>query len=645
MPNKPTQMQQLPMSDEASISKEVSRANEELSVPQKDLDHLGLVAQAMKDLEISSIIDQLLGTHQSYKTTMGERVCAMVLHMLSEGSHALYKTPKDFEPLPLPVLFDRQGCVASDYNDDSLGRCLDRIHKYGSGKLFENLSLSMLKHTGLGGNTLRLDSTSMMLQGKYKNSAKGRPKNKGIRVTHGFSKDKRPDLKQVMLTLVTTGSSNLPVIAKANDGNTSDKTDFTRTIIDFCKNFEIPEKPLWIADSALYTKGWLNSQSNSDSISAKWLTRVPETVREAKKLVSRDHDQVEWVPLTKGYSAAEFDSNYGDVEQKWYMFFSRQAYEKEIETLERQIEKELESFTKKLDGLSRKVFHCEKDANIDLINLIKTAKYHVLDPEQVKINQKKHYKGSGRPKKGQVEERTSYTIKGGLKQNKEAITSVKNRLGKFILATNHLDISSAELQALAEGEQDKDHLKNLKSIENPQPKQVNCDSSTEKHPRVLEAEAIQMEQVTVYESSEKAGSKIPEILPKDQLEIQPDGMSSKASFYQRILDAYKELQGTEQAFKFLKDKDFMLNRFFLHKESRIEALMMIMAIALFVCGYILHALLGKLNEQNIVIPDPEGRTKVKNTVKRLVGVMKGIKMVAYAKHTLDLYKATQLKPI
>ena len=42
MPNKPTQMQQVPMSDETSISKEVSRANEELSIPQKDLDHLGL---------------------------------------------------------------------------------------------------------------------------------------------------------------------------------------------------------------------------------------------------------------------------------------------------------------------------------------------------------------------------------------------------------------------------------------------------------------------------------------------------------------------------------------------------------------------------------------------------------------------------
>ena len=44
-----------------------------------------------------------------------------------------------------------------------------------------------------------------------------------FKVTHGYSKDKRPDLKQFVLSLLCV-DGNVPVVGKLEDGNASDKT-------------------------------------------------------------------------------------------------------------------------------------------------------------------------------------------------------------------------------------------------------------------------------------------------------------------------------------------------------------------------------------------------------------------------------------
>ena len=60
-----------------------------------------------------------------------------------------------------------------------------------------------------------------------------------------------------------------------------------------------------------------------------WLTRVPETIKEAKELVHKSDCEVEWEELEKGYKIAQHVSNYGGIEQHWLLVFSEQAYERE----------------------------------------------------------------------------------------------------------------------------------------------------------------------------------------------------------------------------------------------------------------------------------------------------------------------------
>jgi transposase len=51
-----------------------------------------------------------------------------------------------------------------------------------------------------------------------------------IHLTHGHSKDKQPDLKQAVLSLVVDGPSQMPIWMDALDGNSSDKKSFHETI-------------------------------------------------------------------------------------------------------------------------------------------------------------------------------------------------------------------------------------------------------------------------------------------------------------------------------------------------------------------------------------------------------------------------------
>ncbi len=51
-----------------------------------------------------------------------------------------------------------------------------------------------------------------------------------INITHGHSKDHRPDLKQLVLSLTTTGDSSFPIWLEALSGNSSDKSSFIKTI-------------------------------------------------------------------------------------------------------------------------------------------------------------------------------------------------------------------------------------------------------------------------------------------------------------------------------------------------------------------------------------------------------------------------------
>ena len=119
------------------------------------------------------------------------------------------------------------------FADDTLGRSLDQLFESGVTEVFAQVARQALKTYGIEHRFFHLDSTSFHLHGQYSTEE---PEIEAIEITYGYSKDNRPDLKQVVVNLITGHRSQLPVWVEALSGNHSDKDSFPATIQGFASS-------------------------------------------------------------------------------------------------------------------------------------------------------------------------------------------------------------------------------------------------------------------------------------------------------------------------------------------------------------------------------------------------------------------------
>jgi transposase len=170
-----------------------------------------------------------------------------------------------------------------------------------------------------------------------------------------------------------------------------------------------------------------------------WLSRVPETIGEARELLDRSSKDIEWQSHEKGYKTATFTSNYGAIEQRWLLVYSKQAYEREKKTLEKKLEKQEVILHKELWHIGNEKFNCKEDAIKSLKPLKKKYKLFKLDETIIPIL--KHEK-IGRPKLGEEKIIMGYQATLHFKRDEEKIEQILEKKGRFILATNDLDVEN-----------------------------------------------------------------------------------------------------------------------------------------------------------------------------------------------------------
>ncbi len=392
----------------------------------KRVDHLGIVAATCKEIGLVEKIDSIIKPNHQQKVTTGEAVMAMVTNALGFVSKPLYIFPEFMEKKPIKLLFERN-LKAEDFNDDTLGRALDRIYENDPTNIFMQVSLNAAKTQGIKRKYHHLDTTSISVHGEYKNLEDDMVP---ISITHGKSKDRRDDLKQYLISMITTSDADIPVWINALSGNTSDKTHFREVIKSYAEQLaEDDEKVYFVMDSAGYTAE--NIREMPDIV--MWISRAPETIKMVKELLTAtDMSDLQKSNL-EGYWIKSFSKSYADVKQKWVVVFSKESHKKEIHTLDGNIEKEKEKVKKELWHFGNKEFKCKKDA-IQALEVKETKwKYHKLGDYEVIIKKKTGKRG--RPKKSKRTKRI-YRIKAVFKEDTEAKEEVRRRKGKFILATN-----------------------------------------------------------------------------------------------------------------------------------------------------------------------------------------------------------------
>src|SRR5262250_2681443 len=214
------------------------------------LDHLGLLASVIKDLGLIAMIDRRLVPDEQEVITPGEAIAGMILNGLGFAHRPLSLTPQFFANKPLDLLF-REGMEAERFNRFKLGRTLDEAHAYGCNLLFEELALAVCTHEGIDLRFNHLDTTSFSLTGDY---IPDRDEH-AICITHGYSKDHRPDLEQAVLELMVSQDGGVPLVSKSWDGNASDTQIFQERAQALLSTFaQSPTPRDLIADSKLYSK-------------------------------------------------------------------------------------------------------------------------------------------------------------------------------------------------------------------------------------------------------------------------------------------------------------------------------------------------------------------------------------------------------
>jgi transposase len=400
------------------------------------LDHLGIVAGISQEIGLIEIIDQQVGLVQR-KISCGQAVQAMILNALGFSSRALYLMPDYLRNKPIDLLI-APGLSADDFNDDSLGRSLDDLYATGITELFAKIASNALNVYGIQHQFVHLDSSSFHLHGEYET---GEPNTQAISITHGYSRDHRPDLKQVVAQIITSHKSALPVWLEVLSGNSSDKESFPKSVAAYGQHLEEAEKPCFVMDSAGYSAANLKAMKD-----VLWLTRVPETLAEAQRLV-RETGQDTMQDLKPGYFGKEFNLTYAGISQRWLLVYSESAYQRELERLKKAQARELAQAEKEWRKLCQPEYQCQADAETAIQRFNQRWKYHFATSQVEPVTKYAH---PGRPATDTQPGIVAYCLAGAISASDEALENAKKSLGKFIIATNQLDVERLSTQAMLE---------------------------------------------------------------------------------------------------------------------------------------------------------------------------------------------------
>jgi transposase len=423
------------------------------SYQSKNLDHLGLVAGMFDELGIGEVIDKLVKQDLEQRDlSVGTLVKAMVLNGLGFVNQRLYLVSHFFKNKPIDRLLGTD-VSAEKLNDDALGRALDALYRYGVTELYSRIGAQAARRLGLKPKIDHLDSSSFHLDGVY-NSDEAPEEELGIiHITKGYSRDHRPDLNQVVLDLVVESQASIPLLMKPEDGNETDKEAFKRIIKEHVRQLQADNGiSILVADSAIYTQDSLIALQQRG---VKWITRVPATLAEVKRLLKNVNPE-SLAPLAEGYRYQSLSREYADVKQRWLLVYSKEAAKRACKTVERQLLKVSEQELKAWQTLCRQRFACAEDAHKALAAF--QAKLTVCQLHEPEVLAQARYRQAGRPANDTAPDYFEYSLAGALSIPLQLKQQRIDQQACFVLASNVLDPEELTDQEILKGYKGQVHV-------------------------------------------------------------------------------------------------------------------------------------------------------------------------------------------
>lgn len=398
-----------------------------------NLDHLGIVAGVIDEMELVEEVNKKVGLRAKEAVSPGQVMKAMILNGLGFLSAPMYLFENFFIGKATEHLIG-EGVTAEQLNDDRIGRALDKYYQAGTTKLFTAIALKAAQKFQVERESVHLDSSSISVEGEYKSKEEENQEEeeemKAIKIVHGYSRDKRPDLKQFIIDMVVSGDGDVPLYLKIDDGNADDKSVFVERLKEFKKQWTF--EGICVADSALYTAENIGAMEGM-----KWITRVPLSIKEAQnKIVEIEEKEWENSEII-GYRIATKSSEYANIKQRWLVVESEARKQSAIKKISEQVEKQLENAKASLRKLLKQEYACIADAEIGIKILSESWKYHQI--KEIKCREKASKKSQSKTEKANKEKTIVYQVTGEIEPRELVIEAEKIKAGRFILATNILD--------------------------------------------------------------------------------------------------------------------------------------------------------------------------------------------------------------
>lgn len=182
-----------------------------------------------------------------------------------------------------PGLFGVAGEEIDSLSDDRLGRALDRLFEADRAALLTEVILAVAKRFAVQLKRLHNDSTSIAFCGQYRDGRVSKSGQRAPAITYGYSKDHRPDLKQLLFILTTDADGGVPVQFRTADGNTNDSITHIETWTTL-RAVAGRADFLYVADSKLCS---VDNLSFIDRAGGRFVTVLPRSRREDKHFRKR----------------------------------------------------------------------------------------------------------------------------------------------------------------------------------------------------------------------------------------------------------------------------------------------------------------------------------------------------------------------
>ena len=262
--------------EKSSVFGEGKMKNDDLDLDSKAIAALPIINAFIERIDLRDLLARYLPSKKNLKFPHADAILLFVRNILIERQ-PLYKL-SEWAAVFEPYLVGLQEARPSILNDDRVGRSLDVLFDADRASLLTNMVLKVVDEFSVDLSQLHNDSTTVTVSGEYK---PGRSRRKGkysLALRRGFSKDFRPDLKQLLFTLTVSRDGAVPIHYKGYDGNTTDDKTHIQTW-EALRRLTGRSDFIYVADAKLCTREQMGYISREGG---RFISVLPETRKECE---------------------------------------------------------------------------------------------------------------------------------------------------------------------------------------------------------------------------------------------------------------------------------------------------------------------------------------------------------------------------